>query len=113
MRVIGAANLGLRFALEIAMLAAFGYWGFVSGRTTATSLLLGIGAPVAAMVIWGAYIAPKATRRLADPGRLAIEILLFSLAGIALATAGREALATTLVLLAAGNVWLLIRLGQR
>ena len=109
----GAANLGLRFVLELAMLAAFAYWGFTADAPFALRILLGVGAPVVAIVIWGAFIAPKAPRQLADPGRLALEVVLFGLASLALLMAGREVLALSLAVLAAGNIAMLQLSGQR
>jgi hypothetical protein len=41
------------FFLELAMLAAFTYWGFSSDAPIAVRILLGIGAPVVAIVLWG------------------------------------------------------------
>ncbi len=74
-------NLGLRFVLELCMLVAFGIWGF------SENILLGIAAPLAAAVVWGLWIAPRANRRLRDPVRLVVELLLFGAAGAALAAA--------------------------
>ena len=76
-----ALNLGLRFVLELCMLVALGIWGF------SENIVLGIAAPLAAAVVWGFWIAPKASRRLRDPLRLVVELLLFAAAGAALAAA--------------------------
>ncbi|MDX6439088.1 MAG: hypothetical protein QOF45_1671 [Gaiellaceae bacterium] len=75
-------NLGLRFVLELCLLVALGIWGF------SQHVVLGIAAPLAGAVVWGLWIAPKAKRRLPDPARLAVELLLFGAAGAALAAAG-------------------------
>jgi hypothetical protein len=76
-----ALNLGLRFVLELCMLVALGIWGF------SESIVLGIAAPLAAAVVWGLWMAPKASRRLRDPLRLVVELLPFGAAGVALAAA--------------------------
>jgi Protein of unknown function (DUF2568) len=76
-------NLGLRFVLELCMLVALGIWGF------SENVVLGVAAPLAAAVIWGLWVAPKAKRRLRDPARLVVELLLFGAAGVALAAADR------------------------
>jgi hypothetical protein len=86
-------NLGLRFALELCMLVGFAVWGF------SENIVLGVAAPLAAAVVWGLWIAPKATRRLRDPARLALELLLFGAAGALLAVAG-HALAAAVFLAA-------------
>ena len=92
------ANLGLRFLLELALLGALAVWGF-SLDSTWLSVVAGIGAPVIAAGVWGLWIAPKSERRLTDPSRLALELLLFAAAAVALAAAGRTALAAAFVAL--------------
>jgi hypothetical protein len=44
-------NLALAFFLELAVLAALGYWGFYTGQGTLARIGLGIGAPLVAVVI--------------------------------------------------------------
>ena len=46
-----------------------------------------------AALIWGAWIAPKAARRLDEPARSVLEVALFILAVLALFSAGQESLA--------------------
>ena len=53
-RALKPLNLGLRFVLELCMLVALGIWGF------SENVVLGIAAPLAAAVVWGLWIAPKA-----------------------------------------------------
>lgn len=110
---VGGANLLLRFLLEIAMLVAFGVWGFATGDATWQKLLLGIGAPAIALVAWGALVAPRARRRLRDPSRLVVEVILFGLAGAALWSAGAPGWALALVLVAAANIAVLSALRLR
>ena len=102
-----ALNLGLRFALELCMLAALAGWGF------SENAVLGVAAPVAAAVVWGLWIAPKAKRRLRDPVRLAVELLLFGAAAVALAAAGHDLLAVLFAAAVAVNEILLIAWRQR
>jgi hypothetical protein len=47
-----AANLALRFALELATLVALAYWGFQAGGSTLVHVLLGLGAPLGAALAW-------------------------------------------------------------
>ncbi|HEY1571835.1 MAG TPA: YrdB family protein [Pseudonocardiaceae bacterium] len=54
-------NLGLAFLLELGAVAALCYWGFRTGSTLPIRLLLGIGVPVVAAVLWGLFAAPQAT----------------------------------------------------
>ena len=70
---MGSANDGLRFTLELAALTALAYWGF-SEHDGAVQWLLGLGAPLLAAVVWGAFVAPKASRPTTDPIRLLLEL---------------------------------------
>lgn len=52
--------LAVRFLLELGAFAALAYWGFNSGGSTLEKVLLGLGAPAAAIVLWWVFVAPKA-----------------------------------------------------
>lgn len=54
-------NLGLAFLVELGAVAALAYAGFRMGTTVPVRLALGIGAPAAAIVLWGLFAAPRAT----------------------------------------------------
>jgi hypothetical protein len=69
------------------MLAALGYWGFKTGDSAATQWLLGIGAPALAAVVWGAFIAPKATVKVPPAAWIGLQVIVFGAAAIALAAA--------------------------
>ena len=83
-----ALNLGLRFCLELAALAALGWWGAQAGSSTALHVVLAIAAPLAAAVIWGLFVAPKARVRVGDEKRLVIELAVFAAAAVAFAASG-------------------------
>ena len=91
--------LTIRFLCELAMLAALGYWGFeaVGG---APGWMLGILAPSAAIVVWGAFVAPKARWPTATRVRLAIEFTLFGAGVVGLVAAGQPLLAGLLAVAA-------------
>jgi hypothetical protein len=80
-------TLTVRFLLELCMLAALASWGFQ------THWLLGLGAPLAAAVVWGLLIAPKATVKVPRAVWVGLQVVLFGLAGLALAAAGAGGLA--------------------
>jgi hypothetical protein len=75
--------LTVRFLCELGMLIGLVYWGFTVGDGAA-AWVLGIGAPAIVALIWGTFIAPKATRPLSIPFRVSIEIDLFVLTAVAL-----------------------------
>ena len=56
---IKGANLALRFLLELCALVALAYWGFETGSGAIAKFALGIGAPLVAAVVWGAFVAPR------------------------------------------------------
>ena len=108
-----AINLGVRFLLELCMLAALAYWGYQTGSSLAMKLVLALGAPLIAAVVWGLFIAPRATRRLADPARLLLELVLWAAATAALAAAGQPTLAVIFAVVVAVNLVLGAVWGQR
>jgi hypothetical protein len=93
MIVLKVAILGVRFLLELCLLAALGYWGFHSGGNIFADLALGLGAPTLAAIVWGTYVAPKARVRLSAPRQLACEIAVFAVGIAALASTGQVRLA--------------------
>lgn len=105
-------NLGLSFFLELCMVAALAYWGF-STQSGIGKYLWGIGGPVVVILIWGAFIAPKARQRLPDPLRLLNEVVLFGLAALALLAAGQQTLGIIFFVLVFINLVLGFVLGQR
>src|SRR5215831_13273010 len=98
MQIIKGLNLALAFGLELCLLAAVGYWGFVTGQGLLAKVALGIGGPVKVAVVWGVYMAPASARRLGQPWRLATAAVLFALGGAALYSAMQPVLAVLLTL---------------
>jgi hypothetical protein len=82
---VRSLNLVVKFLLELAALAAFAYWGSKIGSGVAT-VVVAIGAPLVIGVLWGAFAAPRAKRRLPAPARVPFELGVFALATAALAT---------------------------
>jgi hypothetical protein len=78
MNALKMLNLAVRFLLEICMLAAVAFWGFKTQDSWLMKILFGIGSPVMIAVLWGTFLAPKATRPLSGASFLALELFLFS-----------------------------------
>jgi hypothetical protein len=91
--VMRSANLGLRFLLELVALAALAYWGLSLDAHAAVRVLLGVGAPLAAAVAWGMYVAPRARADAPPAARLSVELTVFALAIAALAASAPSGLA--------------------
>jgi hypothetical protein len=87
--------LATRFALELVLLFAIGYWAASLPLLMALRVLIGIAAIGAAVAIWGLFVAPKARVRLPEYARLSIELCIVAAAVAALRATGRvhEALA--------------------
>lgn len=107
-----SANLGLRFALELCLLAALFYWGLRVGEGFVGKLALGIGAPLIAAVVWGFFIAPKATYHPPTAVWIGLQVVLFGAAVLSLFTTRHPALGLALAILAIANGVLLAAWGQ-
>jgi hypothetical protein len=91
--VLHALNETLAFLLELAMLAALGLWGANTGTSVASSILLGGGAPLLAIIGWGLFASPKAKITLPLAGVIAFKALAFGCGAAALYAVGRSKLA--------------------
>jgi hypothetical protein len=91
--ILKLINAGLAFLLELAMLAAFGYWGFYGDKGLAAKWILGIGLPVLTAVIWGMFLAPRAAHRLGNISGNLLSLILFLCGAAALFYAGHPLLA--------------------
>ena len=89
-------NLGVRFLLELAALAALGFWGWTQ-HTGVLSYLLAIVLPLFAAFMWGTFRVPadasangKAPIPIAGWLRLLLEAALFSFGTWCLFSSGAE-----------------------
>ena len=92
-----AANLGLRFLLELAALAALAYWGW------GVSWVLAIAAPAAWVALWATFGSPKAKVTLSPPQRVVFEAVVFGAAAVGLWAAGQAVWAVALFAAWAAN----------
>ena len=107
-----AANLALRFLLELTALAALVYWGLRTGATLLADVLLAVAAPLAFATLWGLFVAPRAPHRLRDPWRLLFEAILFALTAGALVGADQARLGGLFLVLALANALAVRALGE-
>jgi hypothetical protein len=83
---VKAVALALRFLVaELGAVGAFLWWG-VEERGAA--IVVGLVAAAAVVALWAAFVAPRAPRRLSDPARLVLELVIFAAATAAFAGAG-------------------------
>ncbi len=76
--------LAVRFATELALLAAAAWAAGSRVHSTPLAALLGIVAALVVAGVWAVWIAPASKRRLADPPRLGVEVVLFVAVAVAL-----------------------------
>jgi hypothetical protein len=93
------ANLGLALLLEIGVLVALCYSGFVVETSWPGKFGLGLGLPVVAIVIWALFGAPTSRRRLKGFPFLLLQIIWFGSAAVALYLASQPILALIFALL--------------
>jgi Protein of unknown function (DUF2568) len=104
------SNLGLAFAVELAGLGIFAHWGWRTGGSTPTRLLLAIGLPLLAAVLWGLFAAP--TANYGSPVLTAtVKIAFFGLTSLALWSLEHRVLGIAFVVVVAANV-LIIQSGN-
>jgi hypothetical protein len=86
-------NLGVRFLLELSILASLGYWGWTE-HNGIWRFLWGVGLPLAAAAVWGTFRVPNdpGPAPVAVPGlvRLLLELALFGAAVALLFAAGQR-----------------------
>ena len=94
--------LTVRFLTELALIAVLVWAGAGASVPLAGRIVIAVAAPVLAMGIWGLWMAPRARHRLADPLRLAAELVLFAVAAAALALTGPVLAAVVFAVIAMG-----------
>ena len=94
--------LAVRFACEIGAVVAAAVWG-ADVTDGAASVVVAVVAAVAVCVVWGLWVAPKSPRRLADPARAAVELVVFGLATAALCVTGHAGWGVALAVAAAAS----------
>lgn len=81
-----AAKVGpndiLRFVLEVVAIATLGIWGFVAWPFP-LNIVIGIGAPLVAVVLWGLFRSPEAVFKIDVYGKTIIEVLVMGAAAFA------------------------------
>jgi hypothetical protein len=112
LELIKGANLLLRFLLELCALGALGYWGFKTGSATSTKVVLGVGAPLVAAVVWGTFLSPRAPIQLHWGVVLVLQALVFASAAAGLVSTGHRSLALVFGVIVVINAILIYVWGQ-
>lgn len=99
-----AANLAVKFLLELVAVASFALWGWHVGNGVAGAVLA-LLLPIAAITVWGLFCAPKSARRLPTKWRVPLELGIFMLAAAALGASGYLTLAVIFALVVVANAF--------
>jgi hypothetical protein len=105
--IIKAINLVTAFLLEIAMIVAFGYFGYHYPENFAMKYIFMIGFPLMATILWGFLAAPKSKHRLQKLPRLIFALTIFGAAIFLLNSTGKTMLAAVFAILVIINQLLL------
>lgn len=91
-------NLAITFAVELAAIVGFGFWGYSLGRTPLTRWLLAIAFMAVIILVWATFFAPTADHRLAAPTGVLLSTLIFLLGSLGFYLAGKPTLALILAI---------------
>ncbi|WP_431278049.1 YrdB family protein [Leifsonia poae] len=90
----------LRFLLELFAIFSLGFWGFVAWPLP-WNIVVGIGAPAIAIVLWALFRSPKAVFRIDPFGRAIVEIVVMAAAAFAWWDLGQPVVAIVFAVIAA------------
>ena len=91
----------LRFLLELFAFVSLGIWGFLAFPLPWPGVLIGLGAPALAILLWALFLSPKAVFRIDPFGQALVEIAVFSAAAIAWWMLGQPVVAVVFAVVAA------------
>lgn len=91
----------LRFLLELFAFVSLGIWGFTAFPLPWPGLLVGLGAPALAILVWALFVSPKAVFRIDVFGKALVEIAVFSSAAIGWWMLGQPVVAIVFAVVAA------------
>jgi hypothetical protein len=87
------------FLSELAALAALAWWGWTVPDSTGLRIVLAVGAPLVAAVLWGVFAAPRAPVRVRALAVL-VKVLVFGAGALALLAIGHPWVGVVLALVA-------------
>ena len=99
-----AVNETVAFLLELAALGFLGWWGFGAGHEGVLRVLLGVGTPLSAVVVWALFAAPRARWRPRLLLVLVVKGLVLGGGAAALYGVGHAVAAGTMAVVTAANI---------
>ncbi|WP_323377620.1 YrdB family protein [Streptomyces sp. RB17] len=94
----------MAFLLELAALGFLGWWGFGAGHEGVLRILLGLGTPLLAVVVWALFAAPRARWRPRLPLVLVVKALVLGGGAAALYGVGHPVAAGAMAVVTAANI---------
>ncbi|WP_162142404.1 YrdB family protein [Cucumibacter marinus] len=98
-------NKAVAFGLEIAVVAAVAYWAYGAGGSPVWGIASAVVGAMLVILLWGAFAAPRAERRLSGVALLVFKAVIFGAGALALIAVSQWILAIILAGLAAGHLW--------
>lgn len=106
-------NAAFRFVLELLVLLALLLFGLGASDELLISLPIAVALVAIVVAIWGLFVAPKASQRLDDPARLAVELGVWLVGVLAFGFAVGWVVAILFGLAVLTSLALMFLLGQR
>jgi Protein of unknown function (DUF2568) len=94
-----SVNDVIRFLLEIFAVLSLALWGFLSWHFP-VNVIVGVGAPALAIVLWALFRSPKAVFQIDPFGRALVEIVVMAAAAFAWWSLGQPVVAIVFAILA-------------
>jgi hypothetical protein len=91
--LLKSINLVLYLVLEISMLVALGYWGYLASGHLFWRYVLAISLPFLIALLWGLLAAPSSAHRLTQPSRAIFALVLLSISAFSIYRTGHFRLA--------------------
>ena len=98
MDALRAANMGVRFLLELGLLGGVAWWGWHEWGWWAAVLL-----PVVVAVVWGSFLSPKARWTIPLRVRFTLELAVFAVGTAAYLGAGGAGVAVAFAVVATAS----------
>jgi hypothetical protein len=106
-------NAAFRFVLELLVLLALLLFGLGASDNLLVAIPVAIVLIAIVVTIWGLFVAPKASHRLDDPARLAVELVVWFVGVLAFLFAVGLVVAILFGLAVFTSLVLMFMLGQR
>jgi hypothetical protein len=90
------ANELLAFLVELGAVGCLAWWGFTAGHGALPHVLLGLGTPALAIVLWSLFAAPKARWRPRLPLVLVVKAMVLGGGAVALYGVGHPVAAAVM-----------------